>query len=90
MPRFCAVFNCSNPDEYHLCSIVKTNFREGLKLLKVRREKWLAEFFSKNLIEIKLQWTRTRIKIMLSVSPSLFFSHKVHINRFERQMHILS
>ena len=77
MPSFCAVFNCSNradreKDESncHFPSIIKNNSKEGLKLSRVRREKWLAQIFRKDLTETKLEWTRTRIKIILSASPS--------------------
>ena len=49
----------------------------------MRREKWLAKIVSKDLIERKLE--RTRMKIVLSASPSLVFSHKVHNIRFEKE-----
>ena len=56
MPSFCAVLNCSNRADrekgrsnYRFPSIVKNNFREGLKLSKVRRENWLAQIFRKDL-----------------------------------------
>ena len=95
MQSFCAVFNCSNradreknKSNYRFPSIVKNNGKEGLKLSKVRREKWLAQIFRKDLTERKLE--RTRMKIMLSASPSLFFSHKVDNIRFEKQIRILS
>ena len=95
MPSFCAVFNCSNradrekdKSNYRFPSIVKNNGKEGLKLAKVRLEKWLAQIFRKDLTERKLE--RTRVKIMLSVSPSPVFSHKVHNIRFEKQIRILS
>ena len=97
MPSFCAVFNCSNRADretakstYLLPSIVKNNGKEGLKLLKVRREKWLAELLRKDLTERKLERIRTRIKIVLSASLSSVFSHKVHNIRFEKQIRILS
>ena len=68
MPRFCAVLNFSNhanrdkdKSNYHFPSIVKNNFGEGQKPLKVRTKKWLAQIYKKNLTEIKLE--RTRIKI---------------------------
>ena len=64
-------------------SIVK-----GLKLSKVKREKWLAQIFRKDLTERKLE--RTRMKIMISASPSSVLSHKVHNIRFEKQTRILS
>ena len=73
MRSFFAVFNYSNradgekdKSNYRFPSIVKNNGQEGLKLSKVGKENWLAQIFSKIL-------TRTRIKIMLSASPSLFF-----------------
>ena len=97
MPGFCAVFNCPNradrekvKSNYRFSSIVKNNGKEELKLSKVRREKWLAQISRKDLTERKLERTRTRIKIMLSASLSLVFSHKVHNIRFEKQIHILS
>ena len=74
MRCFCAVFNCSNradreknKSNYCFPSIVKNNGKEGLKLSKVRREKWLAQIFRKDLTERKLE--TTRMKIMLSASP---------------------
>ena len=84
-----AVFNCSNRADreknkpnYRFPSIVKNNGKEGLSLLKVRREKLLlAQIFRKDLSERKVE--ETRMKIMLIASPSLFFSHKVHNIRFE-------
>ena len=82
-----AVFNGSNradrekdKSNYHFPSIVKNNRKEGLKLSKVRREKWLAQIFRKYLTERKLE--RTQMKIMLSTSPLLVFSHKAHNIRF--------
>ena len=61
MPSFCAVSNCSNHVDrekksfnYRFPSIVKNNGKEGLKLSKVRREKWLPKFFRKYLTERKL------------------------------------
>ena len=85
-----AVLNCSNradrekdKSNYRFPSIVKNNGKEGLKLSKVRREKWLAQIFRKNLTERKLEGTR--IEIMLSASPSSVFSHKVHNIRSEKQ-----
>ena len=75
--KFLAVFNCSSYAErekdksnYHFCSD-----KEGSKPSKVRREKWLAQILSKDLTERKLE--RTRMKIVLSSSPSSVFSHKV-------------
>ena len=63
---------------------------KDLKLSKVRKEeKWLAQFFRKDLTETKLERTRKRIKIMLSISPSSVFSNKVHNIRFEKQIRIL-
>ena len=47
--------------------LLKNNSKEGLKLSKVRREKWLAQIFRKDLTERKLE--RTILKIMLSASP---------------------
>ena len=95
MSSFCVIFNCSNradrqknKSNYHFPSIIKNNGKEGLKLSKVRRKKWLAQIFRKNLTERKLE--RTRMKITLSASPSLVFSHKVHNIRFEKHLRILS
>ena len=98
MVWFCEVFNCSHradrkKDKSNYCfpSIVKNNGKEVFKLSKVRREeKWLAQFFRKDLTETKLERTRTRIKIIRSAFPSLVFSHKVHDIRFEKQIRILS
>ena len=95
MTRFCAVFNCSNradreknKSNYRFPSIVKSNGKEGLKRLRVRRGRRLAQIFSKDLTKRKLE--RTRMKIMLLASLSLAFSHKVHNIRFEKQIRILS
>ena len=62
MQSFCPVFNCSNradreklKSNYHFPLIVKNNGKEGLKLSKVRREKWLANIFRKDLTERKLK-----------------------------------
>ena len=55
---------------------------------KVRRDKWLAQIFRKDLTDRILE--KTRIKTMLSASPSSVFSHKVHNIRFEKQIRILS
>ena len=89
MLSFCAVFNCSyradrekDNSNYRFPSIVKNNGKERMKLWKVRREKWLAQIFRKNLTERKLERTRARIKIILSGSPSSFFSLKVYNIRF--------
>ena len=56
------ISNCSNradrekdKSNYRFPSIVKNNGKEGLKLSKVRREKWLAQIFRKDLTERKLQ-----------------------------------
>ena len=91
MSSFCAVFNCSNradreknKSNYRFPSNVKDNNKEGLKLSKVRKEKWLAQIFRKYLTERKLERTTTRIKLMLSASPTSVFSHKVHNIRFEK------
>ena len=90
-----AVFNCSNHADrakdkpnYQFLSIVKNNRKEGLKLSKVIREKWLAQTFRKDLTERKLE--KTQMKIMLSASPSLVFLHKVHNIRFQKQICTLS
>ena len=47
--------NCSNhadieknKSNYLFLSIVKNNGKEGLKLSKMRREKWLAQIFRKD------------------------------------------
>ena len=56
---------------YRFPSIVKNNGKEDLKLSKVRREKWLVQIFRRDLTERQLE--RTRIKIMLSASPSSVF-----------------
>ena len=97
MPRYCAIFNCSNcadrekdKSNYRFPSIVKNNGKETLKLIKVRRQEWLVQIFRKVLTERKLGKTRSRIKIMLSASPSLVFSHKVHNIKFEKEIHIPS
>ena len=97
MARFCAVFNYSNgadrekdKSDDRFPSIVKNNSKEGLKLLKVRRQKSLAQIFRKVLTEGKLERTRSRIKIMLSASPSSVFSHRVHNIRFEKEILILT
>ena len=48
----------------------------------------LAQIFRKDLSQGKLE--KTRIKLLLSASPSLFFSHRVQNIRFERQIHIVN
>ena len=65
MASFCAVFNCSNradreegKSNYRFPSILKDNGKGGLKLSKVRKEKWLAQIFKKDLTERKLKRTR--------------------------------
>ena len=63
-------------------SIVKNNGNEGLKLSKVRRGKCLAQIFSKDLTERKLE--RTKMKIMLSPSPWLFHT-KFRISDLRRE-----
>ena len=97
MPRFCALFNCSNrvdrekdKSNYRFPSIVKNNGKEVLKLTKIRRQEWLVPIFRKVLTERKLGKTRSRIKIMLSASLSSVFSHKVHNIKFEKEIHIPS
>ena len=86
MPSFCAVFNCSyradsekDKSNYRFPTVLKNNGKEGLKLSKVRREKWLVQIFRENLTERTLERTRVRIKIMLSASPSSFFHTKFTI-----------
>ena len=60
MPSFCAVnySNCANREKdksnCRFPSIVENNSKKGLKLSKVRREKWLAQIFRKYLTERKL------------------------------------
>ena len=95
MQSFCPAINCSNRTDrgknksnYRFPSTVKNNDKEGLKLSKVRREKWLAQIFREDLTQRKLK--KTRIKVMFSASASLIFSQKVHYIRFEKQIHILS
>ena len=96
MQIFCAVFDCSNradreknKSNYRFPSIVKNNGKEGLTFSKVRRKKSLVQIFRKDLTERNLE--HTKMKIMLSASPSLFFFlHKVHNVRFEKQIRILS
>ena len=58
----CEISNSSNradrekdKSNYRFPSIVKNNSKEGLKHSKVRREKWLAQIFRKDLTERKLQ-----------------------------------
>ena len=48
------------------------------------------QIFKKYLTDRKLEKTRTRIKKMLSASPSSVFSHKVHDIKFEKQTRILT
>ena len=56
MPSLCAIFNCSirgdkekDKSNSRFSSIVKNNGKKGLRLLKVRREKWLAQISRRNL-----------------------------------------
>ena len=83
MPSFCAVLNFSNcadrekdKSNYRFPSIVENNFREGLKLSK-QKSGWLI--FSRD-TEVKLERIRTRIKIMLSASPSSNFHIKLTLS----------
>ena len=76
--KFYAVFKsliCSDREKgkanYHFPSIVKNNGKEGWTISKVRKEKLVAQIFRKDLTERKLE--KTRMKIMLSASSSLFF-----------------
>ena len=92
---FCWVFNCSNradreknKSNYRFPSIVKNNGKERLAFSKVRRKKSLAQICKKDLTEMNLE--KTRMKKMLSASTSLFFLHKVHNVRLEKQIRILS
>ena len=91
---FCAVPKCSNcadrekdKSNYRSPSIVKNNGEKGAKLSKVKREKRLAQIFRQDLAQKKLE--RTRIKIMLSASPSSISSQSLQY-QFEKQIHILS
>ena len=70
MLSFCALFDCQNradkekdKSNYRFLSIVKNNDKEGLKPSKVIND----------LTETELERTRTRMKIMLSASPSSVF-----------------
>ena len=74
MPSFCAVFNCSNLADREKD---KPNYR-------------FPQIFRKYLTDRELERSRTRIKEMLSASPSLFFPHKVHNTKFEKQIRFLS
>ena len=81
----CTIFNCSNRADgkknksyYRFHSIVTNNDKEDLTLSKVIREKSLAQFFGKDLTDRKLG--KTRMKIMLSSYPSLFFHSKFTIS----------
>ena len=81
MQSFCAAFNCSNradreqsKSNYRFPSIVKNNGKGGLKLSTVKREKCFAQIFKKDLTKRKLE--KIRMKILLSASPSLVFSHR--------------
>ena len=56
MQSFCAVFNCLNRADreenkynWRFPPVVKNNSKEGLKLSKVRRKKWLTQIFWKAL-----------------------------------------
>ena len=60
------------------------------KTWRFRKEK--GKVVSSNFQE-KLNWEKARktmMKVMLSASPSLFFSRKVHNIRFEKQIRVLS
>ena len=84
IPLRCDLFGRIDQTNFLLFSIPM----KGLKHSKVRREKQLAQISRKYVTE-SIQ-KRTRIKIMLSASPSSVFSHKVHNIRFEKQIRILS
>ena len=61
MQSSCAVFNVQIVLTERKTSLItvfpqfKKNGKEGLKLSKVRREKWLAQIFRKDLTERKLE-----------------------------------
>ena len=62
MSGFCAVCNCSyhadreeDKSYYRFPTIVKNNCKEALKLLKLRRGKWLTQICRKDLTERKLE-----------------------------------
>ena len=92
MATFCAVFNYSNGADREkdksndrFPSIVKNNSKEGLKLLKVTRQKSFAQIFRKVLTEGKLERTRSRIKIMLSAHLHQFFHIEFTISDLKRK-----
>ena len=67
MASFCGVFNCpycagreKDKSNYRFPSILKKNGKEGLKLSKVRREKWLVQIFRENLTERTLERTKSK------------------------------
>ena len=83
--RFLALFNCSNnadrwkdKSNYHFPSIVKNNGKEGLKLSKVGRKKWLAQIFRKDLSGRNLE--RTRMKLCFLPPLHWFFQTKFTIS----------
>ena len=91
----CAVFNCSNradreknKSNYHFPSIVKNNGKEGWMLSKKRREKLLAQIFRKDLNERKTRKSNSESNVFCL--SFMFFSHKAHNFRFERQIRDLS
>ena len=59
-------------------------------MFESEKGKMVSSNFPEDLTERKLERTRARIIIMLSASPSLVFSQKVHSIRFEKQILILS
>ena len=74
---------------YRFPSIVKNNGKKGLKLSKVRTEKWLTQIFRKDLTERKLE--RARRIIMLSASPSsVFFTQSSQYQIWKANTYVLT
>ena len=71
MQSFCPAINCSNradrgknKSNYRFPSTVKNNDKEGLKLSKVRREKWLAQIFREDLTQRKLKKNKNQSNVL--------------------------
>ena len=89
MPNFFVIFNCSNrvnreknKSNYCFFSNVKNSGKEGLKLLKVRREKWIAQIVRKDLTKRKVE--RTGMKITLH----WFFHKKFTISNLKKSINV--
>ena len=100
MQYFYEVLNClnrkkffklfKNNSNYRFPSIVKNNGKEGLTLSKVRREKFIAQIFRRDLPTREKARKNKNENGAFCLPFIAFFSHKVHNIRFKKQTRILS